>query len=124
VNCKLYVPLILFGNPEHYGHLDSATQLSAYPFSQLPPKWRALMDCNSAKTPLSAAPTLARAVTTGPRMAPRTIVGLGNQGIVFRRAAAGAGSTALFDLTGRRVRAPAAASAADAVYVANVTMRR
>jgi hypothetical protein len=49
VNCQLYVPLILFGNPEHYGHLDSSAQVAAFPFAELPPKWRALMDCNTAK---------------------------------------------------------------------------
>ena len=76
--CSLYIPLILFGTPEHYGHLDSASQymnLKNTP-NQLPAKWRALMDCNSTKradvTAVRLAPVVSRQAM-GPKISNRIL---------------------------------------------------
>jgi hypothetical protein len=124
VNCQLYVPLILYGDPEHYGHLDSATQLSAYTFAQLPPKWRALMDCNSAKAAIGVAPTMARATVAASRVAPRTVLSIGNVAATLSRAAGKGAATCVYDLTGRRVRVVRTGLTGNAVYVLSQLKRQ
>jgi hypothetical protein len=122
VNCQLYVPLNCFGAPEHYGHIDSSGQLAAYPFAQLPPKWRALMDCNTDKGTSGVAPTLASAARATPRIAPRTVLGLGNLGVALRHVA-GTDAVTLYDMRGRRVQALGPTVAQHAVYIVDELKR-
>jgi hypothetical protein len=97
VNCKVYVPLILYGEPHHYGHIDSASQVYL-PSAQWPAKYRALRAGNATKV-THTAPPVSDAPRTAPRSQPRAVVGVG--------ARRGLPQMALYALDGRLVFDPA-----------------
>lgn len=121
VDCKLYVPLILFGEPHHYGHLDSASQIYLS-HDQWPAKFRALMDGNAEKTVAAAHHSDA---TRQPRAsaAPEAHLSLGPRHRVVRKTGSDAGES-LYGLDGRLVYdpsrhlAPMKSPLSAAVYIA------
>jgi hypothetical protein len=134
VNAQLYIPLILFGDPEHYGHLDSAAELTSYPFAQLPPKWRALMDCNTDKAPSAALPRAGvRSASATLTLGTRRLLAVAGGGPSLTTVISRSVPAALYDLRGQQVlttkgvasaRAPRQDVVAHGVFVVKEVMGR
>ncbi len=122
IDCRLYVPLILFGEPHHYGHLDSASQIYL-PRAQQPAKFRALMDGNVERT-LATAPVVSRMPATPAARRPRTVLGFTRRPGAISQFARACVDAVVYATDGRRVSAQPKAAAgagaearATAVYV-------
>ncbi|MBD3241960.1 MAG: hypothetical protein GF331_15330 [Chitinivibrionales bacterium] len=104
VNCKLYVPLILFGEPHHYGHMDSASQIYL-PREQIPAKMRALLDCNADRSVTAPVVPALSIATATPAAGPTTVLTVRSSHAAHHGARRG---VSLYGLDGRLVYDPRA----------------